>query len=113
MTEPDTAAVPAQRARLNQPRRALVAVAELLVAAAAVWVAFRVWPRGVTTITLVGDDGTRQEVTRLVGSWLAAAVGLGTLASLLVLDALRQVLLAVRARPRRGRATPDIQETPS
>jgi hypothetical protein len=34
---------------------------------------------------------------------MAGAIGLGTVAALLLLDAIRQVVLAVRARPKRGR----------
>lgn len=113
MTAPQTAD---EVLRIHQPRRALVALAELLVAAAAIWAAFWFWPRGVATITNVLENGVTQDSTRFFGNWMAGAIGFGTLAALLVLDALRQIVLAVRARPRRrqaGQHELDLQETPS
>jgi hypothetical protein len=95
-------AVPPEPGGLHRPWRALVALAELIGAAAAIWGAFLCWPRGVATITLVLDDGTRLVSTRYFGNWMAAAIALGTVAALLVLDAVRQVILAVRTTPRRG-----------
>ncbi len=88
---------------MHRPVRAVVALAELLAAGAAVWAAFWAWPRGFSTITTVIAEGTVLESQRIYGNWLAAAIGFGTVAALLVLDAVRQVLLAVRARPRRAR----------
>ena len=93
---------PPVRGGLNKPWRAAVAVLELVGAAAAIWGAYWCWPRGVVTFTLVLDDGSRLVSTRYFGNWMAAAFGLGTVAALLLLDALRQVLLAVRTRPRRA-----------
>jgi hypothetical protein len=92
---------PTEPGRLNKPWRALVALAEVLLAGVAVWFAFDLWPRGVATIVTTLTDGRVLESTRYVGSWMAAAIGLGTLAALLVLDAIRQVALAVRTRPKR------------
>jgi hypothetical protein len=89
--------------RLNKPWRALVALAELVVAAVAVWFAFDVWPRGIATITERYPNGFVLESDRWIGSWMAFAILLGTVAALFVLDAVRQVLLAVRARPKRGK----------
>jgi hypothetical protein len=62
-----------------------------------------VWPLGVAKIVEHYPNDITLESTRWVGSWMALAFLLGTVAALLVLDALRQVVLAVRARPRRGR----------
>jgi hypothetical protein len=112
-TEDVVAPPPTVPARLNRPGRALVALAELIVAGAAVWAAFWAWPRGFATITTVIADGTALDSQRVYGNWLAAAIGFGTIAALLVVDATRQLLLAVRTRPRRARrgkaaaATPD------
>ena len=98
---------------LHKPWRALVAVVELVVAGGAIWAAYWCWPRGVATVTLVLDDGTRLVSTRYFGNWMALAILLGTVAALLVLDAVRQLLLAIRARPRslrkhaRGSQSPD------
>jgi hypothetical protein len=92
---------PAEPGRLNKPWRALVALVELVLAAVAVWFAFDLWPRGVAKIVERYPDDIVLESSRWVGSWMATAIVLGTVATLLVLDAVRQVLLAVRARPRR------------
>lgn len=91
---------PTERGGLNRPWRAVVAVLEVVLAVAAVVAAFWCWPRGVHTITM-DVDGTELVSQRFSGNWMAAAIGFGTLAALLVLDAIRQTVLAVRARPRR------------
>ncbi|GAB3586436.1 hypothetical protein GCM10027445_65210 [Amycolatopsis endophytica] len=90
-----------EQARLHQPWRALVALAELVLAAVAVWAAFRLWDSGVHTMTVTLTDGTVLTSTRWIGSWLAGAIGVGTVAAVLVVDAVREVLLAVRVRRRR------------
>lgn len=89
--------------RLHRPARAVVALVELLAAGLAVVGAFWAWPRGFATISTVVGDGTTLESERVLGNWLAAAIAFGTIAAVLVLDAVRQLLLAVRIRPRRGR----------
>lgn len=98
-TEPLVSPPPTATGGLNRPWRALVAALEMVLAAAAVWGAFWAWPNGVVTISMT-VDGTVLESTRFAGNWMAAAIGFGTLATLLVLDAIRQTVLAVRARPR-------------
>jgi hypothetical protein len=100
--EPVTAVPPAKRGSLHEPWRALVALAELLVAGGAIWLAFGCWSRGVVTVTTVLSDGTRLDSTDYVGYWQAAAIALGTLAGVLVLDVVRQIALAVRVRPPRA-----------
>lgn len=92
---------PTEPGRLNKPRRAFVALAEIVVAAVAVWFAFDVWPRGIAKIVEYYPDGIVLESTRWIGSWMALAILLGTIAAVLVVDATRQVALAVRARPKR------------
>lgn len=96
-------APPVERRGLNQPWRGLVALAELVVAALVLWAAFWCWDRADNTITLVLGDGTELKSVRTVGHWMAAGIALGTVSGVLVLDAVRQVVLAVRARPRRTR----------
>lgn len=96
--------MPPAAAGLHRPWRALVALVEVLVAAAAMWAAYRCWPRGIASVTLELEDGSRLESTRYFGNWMGLAILLGTVAALLVLDAVRQVLLAVRARPKARRA---------
>ncbi|WP_344125130.1 hypothetical protein [Saccharopolyspora halophila] len=85
-------------ARLNQPWRAAVAGLELVVAIALTLFAFWAWQRGVITVHLPGPDGAREVVTRSLGSWLTGAVGAVTLAGLLLIDAIRQLVLAVKTR---------------
>jgi hypothetical protein len=92
---------PVQSRGLNQPWRGLVALAELIVAGLVLWAAFWCWSRAGSTITLVLGDGTELRSTRSVGHWMAAAIALGSVTGVLVLDALRQIVLAVRVRPRR------------
>ncbi|SFK82997.1 MULTISPECIES: hypothetical protein [Amycolatopsis] len=86
--------------KLHQPRRALVAVVEVVLAAVAVWAAFPVWHHGVKTLTVHLSDGVVLTSTRLLGSWVAGAIGLGLVAALLLVDAVREVLLATRAKHR-------------
>lgn len=92
---------PTEPGRLHRPRRAIVAAVELLVAIGLVVLAFWAWPQGFETIVSVGRDGREVTATRTYGNWLGAAIGLGAVAALLLVDAVRQVALAVRARPKR------------
>lgn len=103
-------APPATEPGLHRPWRAAVALAEVLVAGLAVWGAVWAWPHGFASITAV-IDGVTLESERVYGNWLAAAIGFGTVAAVLVLDALRQVLLAARARPGRGKKDSDARVT--
>jgi len=89
--------------RLNQPWRAGVAAGLLVLAALLVRLAVLAWSHGVITMVLPKNDVHPDLVsTRYVGSFIAGAFGLATIAALLVLAALRQLLLAVRTRSRRG-----------
>lgn len=94
---------PTDQGPLHQPWRLIVALVELLVAAVAVYFSFDVWPRGIAKIHTNLPGGVVLESSRWVGSWMSLAILLSTVAALLVLDALRQVVLAVRARPKRGK----------
>ncbi|MPY78992.1 MAG: hypothetical protein GEV04_10945 [Actinophytocola sp.] len=87
---------------MNQPVRALIAASEVALAGVALWFAFRLWPQGITEIQMPIDSGEVLTMTRFHGDVIAAAIGLGVLASLFVLDAVRQCMLAVRARPARA-----------
>ena len=102
--EPELPAPPPVRAKLNQPRRAIVAAAEVLAAAALVWLAFWLWPKGIATITTVLDEGRPPYVShRYYGHWMSMAIFCGTVAGVLLLDAVRQLVLASRARPKHAR----------
>ncbi|MFD9894219.1 hypothetical protein ACFWY9_33135 [Amycolatopsis sp. NPDC059027] len=91
---------PAPSARLNKPWRALVALVEVLLAALAVWGAFACWDAGVETVTTTAGDGAVLVSQRYFGHLIAGALGLGALAAILLVDAVRQLSLAVRARRR-------------
>jgi hypothetical protein len=93
-------AEPGPQARLHKPWRILVAVAEVVVAFLLAWAAYACWRSGVATVVTTTDDGAVLESRRYFGGLLAAAVGLGTIGVILLVDAVRQLLLAVRARHR-------------
>lgn len=92
-----------QRGALNRPWRALVSGGELVVAGLALWAAYLCWPLGVADVVQTSSDGRRVVTTQYYGSWLAVAVALGTICAVLVVDAVRQLVLAVRTRPKRAR----------
>ena len=98
---------PTTPGRLHRPGRAIVALVELLLAGAAVWGAFWAWPHGFATITTEVGQGVVVESERVYGNWVAVAIAFGTVAAVLVLDAARQVALAVRARPKRVKKSKD------
>jgi hypothetical protein len=84
--------------RLHRPWRALVAAVDIALACVAVWMAFRLWPMGIVEVANPLDDGAGVTSTVYSGEWIAASIGLATLAGLLLLDALRQLVLEVRTR---------------
>jgi hypothetical protein len=91
----------AAEGRLNQPWRGAVAFGEALLAAAAAVVGILCWHRGVTTMTTPLGPGQPPLVSTIFyADWMAAAIGLVLVATLLALDALRQTLLAVGTRRR-------------
>jgi hypothetical protein len=98
--------------RLHRPGRAVVALAELVAAGLAVWGAFWAWPKGFATISTAVTDGVELDSQRVYGNWLAIAILFGTVAAVLVLDALRQTVLAVRARPRKPKRSKDSGAEP-
>lgn len=99
--EPELPEPPPYRDRLNQPRRALVGAAEVLAAAAMVWLAFWLWSKAPITITQAFPDGRPPFVShRYFGHWMSLSILAGTVAAVLVLDAVREFLLAARIRPR-------------
>lgn len=88
-------------ARLNKPWRGLVAAVEVVLAAVAVWGVFWFWSGASVQVSTTSDDGAVLVSQRLFGGMLAAAIGLGILAGILLVDAVRQLLLAVRTRARK------------
>jgi hypothetical protein len=87
--------------RLHQPWRSAVAAGEVVLAVAAVLVGVACWRHGVTTmVTPLGTGRPPLVSTIFYGNWMAAGIGLVTIAALLVLDAVRQLVLGVRTRRR-------------
>ena len=85
--------------RLNQPWRAALAGGLVVVAVLVVLAAIWCWQHGIIRYDIPANGGTPELVsTRFVGSWLTIAVGLGTVAALLLVGAGCQVLLAIRTR---------------
>jgi hypothetical protein len=103
-----TAAIADPPPRLHQPRRALIAAGEVVAAVLVVLLAAWCWNRGVLRYEFPAPDRAPLESTRFLGNWIGAAAGLATVAGVLVLDAVRQLVLAVRT-PGRGRVEePDM-----
>ena len=105
---------------LHRPRRAFVTAAEVILAGLALWFAFVLWHSAMVTLTTTLSDGTQLVSSRYFGNRAAGAIGLGVLAVLLLLDAVRQLLLATRPRRRKakvskveGQSTGFSQQTPS
>jgi hypothetical protein len=97
---------------LNQPWRGLLALGELVLATVAVLVGIWCWNRGIVPITTPTGNGTPPLVSIVFyGNWMSGAIGLCTIAALLVLDALRQSVLALRTRRRRS-ALPATKDYP-
>lgn len=87
---------------LHQPKRWLIAAGEVvaivLLVIAAVWC----WNRGIVRLEYPFEGREPLISTRLHGNWLGTAAGAATLAVVLALDAVRQIMLAVRARPQKA-----------
>jgi hypothetical protein len=98
---PDESGPPA---RLHKPWRILVAVVEVVLAVAAGWGAYACWHGGKAVVVTLSGDGALLESHRYFGGLLAGAIGLGTVAAILLVDAVRQLTLALRARHRSAKA---------
>lgn len=87
--------------RLNRPFRAVVAAVEIVLAAAAVAAGIWLWHHGIVRISYPLPDGRMLDSSRLLGSYAGGAVAVVTVGGFLLVDAVRESLLASRARPRR------------
>ncbi|HVK22205.1 MAG TPA: hypothetical protein VM677_12685 [Actinokineospora sp.] len=99
VTEDTDLAWPDREGTVNQPRRAIVAVALVVAAALLGWLAVWMWGKGVDPIGMVRGRPDLV-VDRFHGQWVAGAVAVAVVALILVLDAVRQLVLAVRSRSR-------------
>jgi hypothetical protein len=93
---------------LHQPKRALIAVGEVVLVALLVPAAVWCWNRGVVHYSFPVPDQPPLESTRFKGNWIGGSVGLVTVAGVLLLDAIRQTVLAVRTRGRKQVEEPDV-----
>ncbi|MFJ6670926.1 hypothetical protein ACIQMJ_07435 [Actinosynnema sp. NPDC091369] len=93
---------------LHQPRRALVAIGEVVLVALLVPLAVWCWNRGVVHYSYPVPDHPPLESTRFKGNWIGASVAVVTVAGVLLLDALRQTVLAVRTRGREQVEEPGV-----
>lgn len=92
--------------RVNQPWRAVIAAVEVVVAVLLVVAAVWSWNHALIAIEVPELPPSAPPVSRMMGDWIALAVLAVTVAGLLVLDAVRQSVLAWRVRPRREEAKP-------
>jgi hypothetical protein len=87
---------------LHQPWRLAVAAVEVVAAALAVRYALVLWQHGVThMVTPLGGGRPPLVSTIFYGNWMTFAIALVTVAAFVLLDGIREVLLAVRTRTRR------------
>jgi hypothetical protein len=88
--------------RLNQPWRFAVAAGEVVLAVVAVVFSTVAWKHGVTTmVTPLGAGQPPLRSTIFYGNWMSIGILLVTVAAILVLDAIRECVLALRTRSRR------------
>jgi hypothetical protein len=85
----------------------LVAIGELLLATAAVIVGVQLWHHGIATMITPISGRPPLVSTVFHGNWQSFAIGLVTIAALLVLDAIRQATLAIGTRQRSAFAPVD------
>jgi hypothetical protein len=88
--------------RLHQPWRFAVAAGEVVLAVVAVVFSIIAWRHGVTKmVTPLGAGQPPLVSTIFYGDWMSIGITLVTVAAILVLDAIRECVLALRTRTRR------------
>ncbi|MCS7482991.1 hypothetical protein ACFFQW_38595 [Umezawaea endophytica] len=101
MTAPAPTAEPSSAPTLHQPRRGLIAVVEVVLVVLLAFAAHWCWQRGIQTFSYPVEGRPPLVSTRYHGNWIGGSIVLATVAGILLLDAIRQTLLAVRTRDRR------------
>ncbi|CRK60192.1 hypothetical protein [Alloactinosynnema sp. L-07] len=99
VTEDTDLAWPAREGAVNQPRRAVFAAVDVVVAGLLGWLAVWMWGQGIDVVGVVRDRPDLV-VDRFQGQWIGGSVAVATLGLILILDAVRQLVLAVRSRSR-------------
>ncbi|GAA3638908.1 hypothetical protein GCM10022267_26760 [Lentzea roselyniae] len=109
VTEPESETVveepepaPPAGPSLHQPKRWLIAAGEVVAIVLLTWAAVWCWNRGIVKLAYPVDGREPLISTRYHGNWLGTAAGAATLAVILALDAVRQVVLALRTRPQKA-----------
>ncbi len=98
MLSENTADAVEPRAGLAQPWRAMVAAAELVFVAALVVAAWWCWDRSQLAVEVSGATGGPMHSVRIFGDWAALGIAAPTLAAVLFVDAMRQLMLAWAVR---------------
>ncbi|GAA3003561.1 hypothetical protein [Actinokineospora diospyrosa] len=88
---------PDEPGRLDQPRRAVLAVGELVLVGLLVWAALWCYDRGTVPLSRVAERPDL-DFQHYAGNWIGTSIAAATLAAVLLLDAGRQLVLAVRTR---------------
>ena len=86
---------------LHQPKRALIAVVEVVLIVLLAFAAHWCWQRGIQRFSYPMDGRPPLVATRYHGNWIGGSIALATVAGVLLLDAVRQTVLAVRTKDRR------------
>lgn len=87
---------------LHQPKRALIAAGEVVAVVVLGFVAVWCWNRGITYLAYPIEGREPLISTRYHGNWLGTSVLCVTVAVVLLLDVVRQLVLAARTRPRKA-----------
>ena len=94
-------AEPVPAPELHQPKRALIAVVEVVLIVLLAFAAHWCWQRGIQRFSYPMDGRPPLVATRYHGNWIGGSIALATVAGILLLDAIRQTVLAVRTKDRR------------
>jgi hypothetical protein len=99
--EAEPAPQPSAEPGLHQPKRALIAVVEVVLVVLLAFAAQWCWQRGIQRFSYPVDGRPPLVATRYHGNWIGGSIALATIAGILLLDAVRQTVLAVRTKDRR------------
>lgn len=87
---------------LHQPKRAFIAAGEVVAVVVLAFVAVWCWNRGIVRLSYPIEGREPLISTRYQGNWIGTSVACVTVAVILLLDAIRQVVLAARTWPKKA-----------
>jgi hypothetical protein len=99
--EAEPAPPPDSASQLHQPKRALIAAVEVVLIVLLAFAAHWCWQRGIQRFSYPIEGRPPLVATRYHGNWIGGSIALATVAGVLLLDAIRQILLAGRTRDRK------------